>query len=338
MANITIQDPNHPSHLVEEVMSLREAGELFDYTIMGKEKTFPIHRVVLAAMSPVFRALLRSDMKESAKKESTFPSIPDDIVAVIIDFAYSGVTTFTGPQLMEVLKAAHYLQMSKLLKLCEEKITVVAEPSNCFSWAQLAERLGLSYIASTVQKMLRATYSEVIKAKEYKQLEKEELVKYLTDVQGHGTCSDDLVSGALQWIKHDMLTRSAHTSYLFTLVNIGKCSEHYLLQLVDDNAELFEMEQSMYKMILSDVLNASKPALLGKDKTILILGGESSSGHANFNSWILQKDQLVKFHELREETLCTSHSICLIPCGLMLTGGFNRDLCIIFVFSGKTVG
>ena len=268
-------------------------------------------------------------------KESTFPFIPDDIVAVIIDFAYSGVTTFTGPQLTEVLKAAHYLQMSKLLKLCEEKITVVAEPSNCFSWAEVAEELGLSYIASTIQKMLRATYSEVIKTEEYKQLEMEELAKYLTDVRDHGSCSDDLVRGALQWIKHDTFTRSTHMKDLFMLANIGKCSEHYLLKLVEDNAEVLEMQQSMYKMMLSDVLNASKPALLGIDKTVLILGGKYPSGLVNYNSWILEKDQLVKFCDQRDKTLQASQSICIIPGGLMWTGGLDSDLCTIFVCSAK---
>ena len=108
MTEITVTDSTHPTHFVAELVALRNDGEMFDYIIKGSNESFSIHSVVLAAMSPVFRSMIRSDMKESTKKEATFPSIPDDIIAKIISFSYAGTCTFTRVQVIELVKAAHY--------------------------------------------------------------------------------------------------------------------------------------------------------------------------------------------------------------------------------------
>ena len=143
MADITLTDSSHSSHLVEELRDLRSKGQLFDYVIKGTNLHF--HSLVLALVSPVFRKMLYSGMGEAEKKEVifsfiddnsiidntemgaqatrevTFPSIPDNIVTQIIDYAYNGTISISPDHLIDLAKAAHTLQMSKLQKLCEEQ-------------------------------------------------------------------------------------------------------------------------------------------------------------------------------------------------------------------------
>ena len=101
MGDITVTDSAHPSHLVEELVALTSAGELFDYMIKGNKESFHFHSLVLALLSPMFRAMLRSEMGEATKKEATFPSIPDNIMAKIIDYAYNGTCSFSRDHLMD---------------------------------------------------------------------------------------------------------------------------------------------------------------------------------------------------------------------------------------------
>ena len=217
MSEITVTDPAHSTHLLEELVSMRAAGELFDYVIKGCETSFYIHSIVLAAMSPVFRALLRADIDEG-----TFPSIPDDIMAKVIDYAYTGTCTFSEYELMNLIKAAHYLQMPKLLKLCETKITAVLEPNNCFSWLRLSERFQITTAVPQIQHMMRMVYRKIISTEEFKGVEISELLQYLSDVRDHGTSSDDLLRGVLQWVKHDKVNRATHMQGLFMMVPIGE--------------------------------------------------------------------------------------------------------------------
>ena len=182
---------------------------------------------------------------------------------------------------------------------------------------------------------MRTSYKEIIMTEEYKQLEMSQLVQYLSDVREHGRCSEDLLHGVLQWTKHAAQTRSTYMAELFTVAHIGKCNEQFILKMMDDNAELLSEEQNTYKAILSDVLKAPKPAQLGHCKSVLVIGGQSASDTPNTRAWILKDNRIVKFHETDEE-IQRYHSICQLPCGaLMLTGGENSDLCMVFILSMK---
>ena len=336
MADITVTNSAHSSHLAQELIALRSAGELFDYVIKGTKESFHFHSLVLALVSPVFRAMLRSEMGESAKKEATFPSITDNIVAKIIDYAYNGTISFSPDHLMDLIKAAHYLQMSKLLKMCEEHILTVLRPANCIAWLHQADKLHLTAIMPKLHKMMQTSYSEISSTTDFKMLAKQELLQYLTDVREHGTCSDDLLNGALEWIKHDTNNRLEHIEDVLSVVQIGKCSDTFLSKMLDDNAELFDKKQSMYKVMLSEVVRKPKCNLLGEVETIIIMGGQSRSDDPNTACWILQNDEMVKFSEPKSDVIIEpGQSVCQIPGGMMLTGGRNSDVCLIFVLAMK---
>ena len=332
MGDITVTDAAHSSHLVEELVALRSAGELFDYVIKGTKESFHFHSLVLALLSPVFRAMLRSEMGESAKKEATFPSIPDNIIAKIIDYAYNGTCSFSQDHLMDLVEAAHYLQMSKLLKMCEEQISSVLQPANCIPWLQLADKLHLTTTMLKVQKMMQTSFKDIIMTTDFKQLEKQELLQYLIDMHECGTCSDDVLSGALQWIHHDVQNRQTHLEDLFCVVEISKCSDSFLAKMMDNYAELLDKQQNMYKLILSEVLRKSKD----EGRAIIIMGGQSCSGVPNTVCWMMQNDETTKYSEPDNDTILQSgHSVCQIPGGFMVTGGSNSDLCVIFVLAMK---
>ena len=219
MPDITVTDSQHPTHLVEELVVMRKDGEFFDYVINGSKKTFQMHSLVLACMNPVFKAMLRSNMEETTNKEATFPTIPDDIIAKVIDYAYDGVCTFSDDQLMNLIKASHYLQMPKLLKLCGDKITTMLNASNCFSWLRLGDSLQLESVLPKIRKMMRTTYKDIILTEEFLTVDMTELEHYLTDVREHGIHSDELLRGVIAWVERDSENRSSHMQELLTVVS-----------------------------------------------------------------------------------------------------------------------
>ena len=51
------------------LQSMRECNEMCDISIISKEgKCYPAHRVILAASSPVFKAMVTQDFKELVTK------------------------------------------------------------------------------------------------------------------------------------------------------------------------------------------------------------------------------------------------------------------------------
>ena len=337
MPDIIVTDSQHHTHLVEELVVMRKDGEFFDYVINGSKKTFQIHSLVLACMSPVFKAMLRSNMAETTNKEATFPSIPDHIMSKVIDYAYDGVCTFSDDQLMNLIKAAHYLQMPKLLKLCEDKITSMLNASNCFSWLRLTDSLQLKSVLPQVQKMMRTSYRDIILTEEFQTVDMTELMHYLTDVRENGIHSDELLRGVIAWVERDTENRSTNMQELFTVISVGKCSEKYIVKTMEEHAELFDKQHSVYKLLLSELLNNQISKVLGEGKTIIILGGMPYSESTNSDCWMLQDDKIAPFSKISDDfEVKPYHSVCQIPDGLMIMGGENTDLCLVFRISLKT--
>ena len=122
---------------------------------------------------------------------------------------------------------------------------------------------------------------------------------------------------------------------LLSVVQINKCSDVFVSKMLNDNADLFDMQHSMYKLF-SEFVKKAKQNLLGDVQTIILGGGQSISGVLNTACWILQNDDMVKYSDLDiNVTVNHGHSVCKIPGGIMLTGGRDSNLCVIFVFSMK---
>ena len=61
-----------------------------DFTIRCETKSFRVHKTVLCARSPVFRASILTDMEEARKGEIFVKEINEKSLATIIQFVYTG--------------------------------------------------------------------------------------------------------------------------------------------------------------------------------------------------------------------------------------------------------
>ena len=61
-----------------------------DFTILCETKEFRVHKAVLCARSPVFRASILSPMKEADKGEIVVEEIDKKTMATVINFIYTG--------------------------------------------------------------------------------------------------------------------------------------------------------------------------------------------------------------------------------------------------------
>ena len=307
--------------------------ELFDYSIKGQHRTFGIHSVVLAAMSPMFKGMLRTGMGEAVKREGTFPTIPDELMAVVIEFAYTGTCTMRGHQLMGLIEAAHFLQMSTLLQLCQQQIKASMSPDDVFAWSIFASKYQLSAIVPQIDHMKWASYKDIIATEEYQQLTITELMQYLNDVREYGTSCDDILRGVISWIRHDPAKRIEQGRNLLLMFPPSGCTVAFLKEVMDENSELLNPHS---KLIMAEVFNKFVSSPLGGDRTILICGGMTASVDVNTTCWKLQgyenqkcsnQENLEKLEELQ------LHIICRVPNGIMRTGGQKSKMCQMYSLS-----
>ena len=97
---------------------LQQDNVFCDLTIHVRDTTFFAHKVVLAASSEYFQAMLRSDFREGRESEATISGAPEAF-QILLNFMYSGRLVLTSDTVIEVMEMAHYLQIGGVMKLCE---------------------------------------------------------------------------------------------------------------------------------------------------------------------------------------------------------------------------
>ncbi|NXF21780.1 ZBT8A protein, partial [Rhodinocichla rosea] len=111
---------SHQSHLLEQLNEQRKQDLFCDCNILVEGKVFKAHRNVLFASSGYFKMLLSQSSKETSQPTiATFEVFSPETFMVILDFVYSGILSLTGQNVIEVMSAASYLQMTDILNVCK---------------------------------------------------------------------------------------------------------------------------------------------------------------------------------------------------------------------------
>ncbi|KAK0081500.1 hypothetical protein PV326_007639 [Microctonus aethiopoides] len=101
------------------------APDLSDMTIVIGEKEISVHQIILAAYSPVFSAMFKADMMESANKRIVMTDTEVEIMEKVIEFMYTGVIVPIPDYdaLLSIFEVADMYEIMDLKELCEQKLS-----------------------------------------------------------------------------------------------------------------------------------------------------------------------------------------------------------------------
>ncbi|XP_028591324.2 zinc finger and BTB domain-containing protein 46 [Podarcis muralis] len=121
---------SHYRHLLQELNEQRQHGILCDVCIIVEGKIFKAHKNILLGSSRYFKTLYCQVQKTS--EQATVTHL--DIVTAqgfkaIIDFMYSAHLALTSRNVIEVMSAASYLQMTDIVQACHNFIKAALDIS-----------------------------------------------------------------------------------------------------------------------------------------------------------------------------------------------------------------
>ena len=93
------------------------------------------HRVIVAAGSPVFHAMLYGNMKESSQKEIELTNIDSTILKKLFLFIYIGCAEGTLMQCLDLMLASDYFGIDALVKLSGH---MVEKALDCYNYCSVA--------------------------------------------------------------------------------------------------------------------------------------------------------------------------------------------------------
>ena len=209
----------HARDSLEVMNSLRAAGKLCDVTLLAADDAFVAHRVVLAGASPYFRAMFcRSGMRESQTLDVPLGGVSPDVLAALVDFAYTAEVRVTEANVCALLPAATMFQMAPVVDACCAFLERRLAPDNCIGIADFAQAHGCHALYARARAFVYARFPAVARHDEFRQLSASQLVQVLKRDELGVRCESEAYGAALAWVRHDPARRLSRLPQLLAAV------------------------------------------------------------------------------------------------------------------------
>ncbi|XP_035392187.1 kelch-like ECH-associated protein 1A isoform X2 [Electrophorus electricus] len=215
---------SHPSRAFALMDELRHHGLLCDLVLHVTYKDtvvdFKVHKLVLAACSPYFKAMFTSNFRECQESEVTLRDVCPQVIGRLVDFAYTSRITVGETCVMHVLLTAMRYQMEDVAKACCDFLIKNLEPSNVIGIARFAEEIGCVELHQRSREYVNTHFSEVTKEEEFFSLSHCQLLELISQDSLKVLCETEVYKACIDWVRWDVEGRAQYFHALLNAVHI----------------------------------------------------------------------------------------------------------------------
>ena len=268
---------------------LRKQGKLCDIVIKVGERSFPAHRVVLAAVCPYFRGMFAGELSESRQDVVVLKEVDAGAVEHVINFIYTGQIEVNEENVQQLLPTANLLQLEQVRDDCCSFLKRKLRPTNCLGFMAFADLYSCPELFSESQLYAKKHFSDVRTCEEFNALPLPGIVELISSNNLGVACETEVYEAVIQWVKCDLQARLQHLPELIEHVRFEFLSTEYVLKNVSSESLLnshtqckdFIIQALKYHLTPPTERNASshRPVLsrarIGGPQYILIVGGQA---------------------------------------------------------------
>ncbi|KAJ3677023.1 hypothetical protein LUZ60_002747 [Juncus effusus] len=168
-----------PVNLGEQLSHFLESGKGSDVTFEVDGEFFKVHKLVLAARSPVFNAQFFGPMNEKGAESIKLNDIEPGVFRVLLHFIYSdSIPEFDGTKLEAMMLYQHLLvvadryEVERLKLICENELSKNIELKNLATTLTLAEQHNCSALKTSCLNFVssRKILAQLMKADGYEHM------------------------------------------------------------------------------------------------------------------------------------------------------------------------
>jgi len=148
-----------------------EQQEFTDFEIVCEDRNIRCHKVVLAARSPVFRAMLLNDMEESSSAKVQPREFNSQTISLLLRFIYRGhlEQDMLDKHAEAIFKAADYYEITNLKQLCEKSLMRKVTIGNMLEMLVLADMYKAPHLRDATKSLIVANSKELLKKRQWKE-------------------------------------------------------------------------------------------------------------------------------------------------------------------------
>uniref|UniRef100_A0AAZ1XVV0 BACK domain-containing protein n=1 Tax=Oreochromis aureus TaxID=47969 RepID=A0AAZ1XVV0_OREAU len=168
------------------------------------------------------------------------------MMALIIDFAYTGSVSITEKNAVELLMAADQLNVMDIVKLCCDFLGEQLCPENCVGIWQFTKVCLLPELRAKAYHYIINNFEQVVLEEEFLQLTVEEVADILDREDLNVQLETTVYEALIKWISHVPAEREQHLTALLSKIYIcGGFNGNECLQ----TAEYYNPETNQWTMI-----------------------------------------------------------------------------------------
>ncbi|OCT68311.1 kelch-like protein 28 [Xenopus laevis] len=225
----------HSEQLLQGLNLLRQHHELCDIVLQVGDVKIHAHKVVLASVSPYFKAMFTGNLSEKENSQVEFQSVDEAALQAIIEYAYTGTVFISQETVESLLPAANLLQMKLVLKECCAFLESQLDVANCIGISRFAETYGCHELYLAANKYICQNFEDVCQTEEFFELSNAEL-REIVSSDCLNVVNEETVFYALEsWIKYDVQERQKYLSQLLHCVRLPLLSVKFLTRLYEAN-------------------------------------------------------------------------------------------------------
>lgn len=228
---------------------LRQNMQLCDGVVKCEDgKEFKVHRAILSAVSPFFKALFLNTLNRGQPEETeAVIQVPSDIFSLILDYAYSGECAVNVDNVQSLLAYADQLEVIGCIQYCCQYIIDNLDPSNCLEVLLFARQYFCHDLEEKGRKYIRHHFKEVMQYNsDFVNLTDDELFDILSDDELNAK-SEGLVFEAIKlWVEFDKESRKKNLAKLLSCVRLGLLVCHF-----------YTSQVLKWNLILEDIVSIS---------------------------------------------------------------------------------
>ncbi|XP_060929716.1 kelch-like protein 17 [Limanda limanda] len=212
-------------YITHGLKQLLDAQQLCDVTLLVEGKKFMCHRVLLAAVSPYFRAMFTSPLVESRLTEIRLEEVTPSVMETVIQFVYTGEAGLSLDTAEDLFVAANRLQVMPLQDLCSRFLFEHLSVDNCLGMYSLARSHHDQLLLRASLRLVAQHFPRVARQKDFLLLDHGTLGSLLSSDRLGVDSEAEVYDAARRWAEHQPLDRYAHMPALLHHLRPGLLSQ-----------------------------------------------------------------------------------------------------------------
>ncbi|XP_038210647.1 kelch-like ECH-associated protein 1B isoform X2 [Zerene cesonia] len=219
---------NYIPDFMKMLFTMRSHHMLTDVVLEVGNELFHVHKVVLAAGSPYFKAMFTSGLKECEMSRVRLQGVCPSAMAWLVYFMYTGNIRITEVTVCQLLPAATMFQISNVIDACCAFLERQLDPSNAIGIANFAEQHGCIDLKNKANQFIERNFIQVCQEEEFLQLTAPELICLIRKDELNVREEREVYNAVLSWLKYDEDKRYARMEHILQAVRCQYLTPSFL--------------------------------------------------------------------------------------------------------------